>query len=154
MSQSLSQLIIHLIFSTKHRHPFLKQEELRQQLYCYIKSICHRQKCEIISIGGTKDHIHILLNLHKNSTASLLVEEIKKSSSKWIKTRVSNDDEIKNFYWQKGYAILSVSQSNISKVKTYIENQKQHHKKQNFKEELRCFLIKHHLQYNECYLWD
>ncbi len=151
MSQTLVQLWTHIVFSTQNRYPFLKTSALRVRTYDYIASICRAQNCHAVIIGGTEDHIHLLVQLHKNMALSDFVEEIKKSCSKWIKTL--GDHELKKFYWQRGYAAFSVSQSQVERVKQYIQNQEEHHKKKNFQDELRKFLNQHGVNYDERYLW-
>lgn len=154
MSQSLSQLWIHLIFSTKNRHPFLKDPILRQRVHDSISAICREQRCNVQAIGGVEDHVHILLNLHKNVSLALIIEKIKKSSSKWIKTLSEFDENLSQFYWQRGYGAFSVSQSALGAVTAYIKNQQEHHKKFDFKEELRKIFQLYGVVYDEKYLWD
>ena len=155
MPQSFSELWTHVIFSTKNRYPFLEEQTVRDRLYRYIRAICRELQCEIDSIGGIADHIHILVNLHKNMSIATLVEKIKISSSKWIKTmNERNDDFLSKFYWQKGYAAFGISYSNISAVRKYIQNQAVHHRTQGFQDELRQYLSLHSIEYNEKYLWD
>lgn len=102
-------------------------------------------------IGGVEDHAHLLLNLARTISIADLVEAVKTSSSKWIKTK---DDELQNFSWQTGYGVFSVSRSNLDAVHQYILNQKEHHKKKNFKDEFRGMLTKHDLEWDERYVWD
>ncbi len=154
MPQSLSLLWTHVIFSTKKRHPFLTDPLIRQRMHAYLASICQAQQCQAVIIGGTADHVHLLLNLHKNRALSTFIEQLKKSSSKWIKTIASPNDHLQLFYWQKGYGAFSVSQSNVQIVKHYIANQEKHHLKQSFQEELRALLNQHAMTYHEAYLWD
>ncbi|OAI48727.1 hypothetical protein AYO45_04380, partial [Gammaproteobacteria bacterium SCGC AG-212-F23] len=137
MSQSLSELWIHIIFSTKKRYPFFTEPSLRQQIYTYIQTICQKKDCHPTFIGGTEDHVHILTRLHKNISLSKLIEEIKKSTSLWIKGLCGSYNILNYFYWQKGYAAFSVSSSKIEAVKQYINNQAKHHEKLNFQDELR-----------------
>jgi REP element-mobilizing transposase RayT len=153
VSQSLSQIWVHLIFSTKKRKPFLKNPELRKRLH-HFATVCNQQHCQPLIIGGVEDHVHLLINLHKSQSLSAIIEKIKKYSSRWIKTLASEDEYLKQFYWQNGYGAFSVSQSNIEKVKHYIENQKIHHKKVSFQEELRKILSICGVAYDEKYIWD
>jgi len=104
-----------------------------------------------IIIGGMLDHIHLLLLLSKNQSVSKVIEQAKKKTSKWIKTK---DKEFVNFYWQNGYGAFSVSQSQLDTVRDYILNQKEHHKYLNFKDEYRSFLKKYEIPYDERYVWD
>ena len=124
MTQSLSEIFIHIVFSTKNRDPLLKKD-IRYELFSYIAQILKSLNSPSITIGGVEDHIHILCRLSKNFTVSKIVKDIKRNSSKWIKTR-----GILNFYWQNGYSVFSVSSSNLDKTINYILNQEQHHEKQ------------------------
>jgi putative transposase len=103
-------------------------------------------------IGGVEDHVHALFNLSKNYALKKVVEEIKKGSSKWMKT--SQGASNKNFQWQNGYAGFSVSQSNVEQVKKYIEQQEDHHRKMTFQEELRGLFLRHGIEFDERYMWD
>ena len=154
MSQSLSQLWTHIIFSTKKRYPFLKEPAIQQRMHDYLGAICLQQQCKPMIVGGVADHVHLLISLHKNIALSVLVEKIKKSSSKWIKTIATPNDNLSQFYWQSGYGAFSVSQSNVEAVRSYIANQSTHHQKQSFQDELRKFLKQHTIAYNEEYLWE
>ena len=104
-----------------------------------------------IHINGIEDHVHILCIMSKNIALAKLVEEIKRHSSRWIKTI---DSYYREFAWQGGYGGFSVSQSILNKVKRYIENQEDHHKQISFKEEYLLFMKEYKIQYNEKYLWS
>ena len=112
---------IHIVFSTKNRDPQLKKD-IRYELFSYIAQILNSPS---ITIGGVEDHIHILCRLSKNFTVSKIVKDIKRNSSKWLKTK-----GILDFYWQNGYSVFSVSSSNLDKTINYILNQEEHHEKQ------------------------
>lgn len=150
MPQSLSRVYVHITFSTKHRSPII-DSAVENELHAYIGGVCRELKCNALQVGGFTDHIHILALLHKSVTQIKLLEEVKKRSSKWIKIKGIN---YHNFYWQDGYGIFSVRPSEIDVVKKYIENQKQHHAKKNFKDEFRAFLVKYNVEYDERYVWD
>lgn len=150
MSQSLSKVYVHLTFSTKGRYPFI-DHKIQERLWQYLGGICKGLECNPIQIGGYKDHVHILCLLSKKITQMKLVEEVKKQSSKWIKTI---DENYVKFYWQDGYGIFSVNPSQLEIVTQYIKNQEEHHKKQTFKEELLAFLNKYQVTYDERFLWD
>ncbi len=100
-------------------------------------------------IGVMPDHIHALCVLSKNVALSKLVEEIKRHSSKWIKTKAVN---LSKFHWQNGYGAFSVSQSQLDKVRNYILNQKEHHRKRTFQEEVKAFQDKYNVEYDNRYL--
>ena len=150
MPQSLAKIIIHIIFSTKNHAPFLSND-ISGEIFAYIAGILNKFDCYPILVNGVEDHVHILCNLSKNHAVCKIVEEVKKNSSKWIKNK---SDEFKSFEWQNGYGVFSVSQSNLEAVKAYISNQRKHHQKLSFKDELRNFLNKYNIKYNEEYLWD
>lgn len=150
MGQSLVKNYIHIIFSTKHRVPMIL-ESIENELYSYIGGICKSLECYPVKIGGCLDHIHILCLLSKKIPLMKLLEEVKAHSSKWIKTK---DDSLKKFYWQNGYGAFSVNPYENDKVISYIENQKEHHRKKNFQDEYRDFLKKYNVDYDEKYVWD
>ena len=150
MPQSLAVNLIHLVFSTKNRKPLLV-ETVRPELFAYQAGVLEKWNSPALRIGGEADHVHILFRLSKNYPLSKVVEEVKKSSSKWMKTRTSSSAD---FAWQNGYAAFSVSQSRVSDVERYIQQQPDHHRAASFREELRLLLGRHGLEYDERYLWD
>jgi REP element-mobilizing transposase RayT len=150
MAQSLSNILVHIIFSTKNRHPFI-QKDIEERLYQYISAICNNQKCPIHQINGMADHIHILLSLGRMACVSKLVGDIKAYSSRWIKEQ---GKDYEKFAWQNGYCGLSIGQSGFDNAVEYISNQKEHHKVMTFKEEYIQFLKKYHIEFDEKYLWD
>ena len=150
MPQSLAKNVIHLIFSTKDRKPFLS-DDVRQDLHAYMATILKNLECPAVIINSVEDHVHVLFLLHRTVTLSNVVGDLKKSSSKWLKTQSS---QLELFTWQAGFGAFSVSESNIPAVKKYIQVQQEHHRKVSFKEELQLFLEKHGVTYDELYLWD
>ena len=98
MSQSLSDLWTHIIFSTKKRHPFLNDPTIRKRVHDYLERTCQNLNCRVLKIGGVEDHVHILLRLSKSITLSALIERVKNNSSKWIKSLNSQDIMLKKFY--------------------------------------------------------
>jgi len=150
MAQSLTKILVHLVFSTQKRNSWL-DEKISSELYPYISKILENHNCSSLRIGGTENHIHILCVVAKNLSIGKIVEEIKTSSSKWIKTK---DPKYKEFYWQHGYGAFSVSSSHKEIVCNYIANQKQHHKTWSFDDELRSLLQKHDLKFDEKYPLD
>jgi REP element-mobilizing transposase RayT len=150
MPQSLSNILLHIVFSTKNRVDSIS-EEIEAELYAYIASICKSYKCDLIKIGGTSNHIHILCTLARTVSVSTLIEKLKSGSSKWIKTKA---EELELFSWQSGYGVFSIGQSQIPFVEKYIINQKSHHSKISFMDEFREFLHKYQIEYDERYVWD
>ena len=151
MSQSLVKNPIHIIWSTKRRHPFLEDQQIQGEMCVFLKGACDQMDCSAIKIGGTENHIHVLCHLSKNVTGAKLVGEIKRASSVWIKTK---SPSYCGFFWQGGYSYFSVRPTDINVVVKYIANQKEHHRKIGFKDELRGFLDKYGIHYDEDYLWD
>lgn len=150
MPQSLAKNLIHLIYSTKNREPLLSAET-RPSLFAYQAGILRQLECPAIVIGGVTDHVHSLFCLSKNHSLASVIEELKKGSSKWLKTQ---ERELRNFQWQAGYGAFSVSQSNVEEVRGYIEQQEVHHRKRTFQEELIALFRLHEMEFNETYLWD
>jgi REP-associated tyrosine transposase len=150
MPQSLSSVLIHLIFSTKNREPFITPS-IESELHPYMAKIFRRLKSPSLAIDGTLDHVHILFSLSRVLNIAELVEEIKTDSSKWIKTKGS---EFRNFHWQRGYGAFSIGQSQVAAVKRYIARQKIHHQRVTFQDEYRKFLKTYGIEYDERYVWD
>jgi putative transposase len=148
MPQSLARNVVHLVFSTKHREPFIVPD-VRDELFAYLAGTLNAIECPAIRVGGVADHVHLLFVLAKTLPLCKAVEEVKKESSKWAKERVHP-----NFYWQTGYGAFSVSASNEAQVTAYIENQEHHHRVRTFQDEYREFLRKHGVEYDERYVWD
>ncbi len=151
MAQSLSKIIVHIIFSTKDHYPFLDDVNIRREMHSYLAEVYKQYACPAIIINGTSDHVHVLCVLSKTETVSKGIGESKRSSSKWIKNK---GGIMKKFQWQNGYGVFSVSQSGVLEVKKYIDNQEEHHKHISFKEEYLNFLKKYEIEYNERYIWD
>ena len=150
MPQSLANNLIHLVFSTKHREPWLANA-VRPALHAYLSTVFKNLQCPILILNSVEDHIHILFCLHRTVALSSVVENAKTSSSKWLKTQAA---DLTSFAWQGGYGAFSVSESNVAKVKQYIACQAEHHRKISFQDELRAFLVKHKMEFDERYLWD
>ena len=150
MSQSLSKLFVHIIFHTKNPRILIRYED-KPRLYAYIGSVIKDRGSIPISINGIKDHVHILCVMSKNIHLALLTEEIKRHSSRWIKTL---DPYYSNFAWQGGYAGFSVSPSVVNRTKRYIENQEEHHKKRTFEQEYILFLKEYRIEYDKQYLFS
>ena len=148
MSQSFVQFYTHIVFHTKNNRPLIKPET-EFELYAYLGGILRNYKSNPIQIGGTTDHIHILCTLPKTIALADLVEEVKKSSSKWIK---SKGPDYQSFYWQDGYGGFSVSNSGIEDLKSYILNQKEHHEKVSALDEYKILLDAYGIKYEDRYL--
>ena len=150
MGQSLYKNYLHIVFSTKHRQPFITPP-VDTELYNYLGGICKNLECNPIIVGGHLDHIHILCLLSKKIPFVTLIGELKAHSSKWMKTK---DKALENFYWQNGYGAFSVNPHEVDIVKSYISKQNEHHRKNIFQGEYRGFLKKYRIEYDERYVWD
>lgn len=150
MPQSLNSVYIHLVFSTKNRKPLI-DDQISFELFNYLGGICKIAGSNPVQVGGYRDHVHILCRLSKIVTLPKFIEELKKRSSKWIKTK---GEQYSEFYWQEGYCAISVRPDEIEKLTRYIKNQMKHHQKKQFKDELLAFLNKFNVVYDEKYLWD
>jgi len=150
MPQSLVVNYLHITFSTKNRQPVLN-ETIQNELFRYLGGVCNEYESNPVIVGGTNNHVHLLINLSRKVALMILIEKLKSHSSKWIKTK---GDEFKNFYWQRGYGCFSVNPKQLEVVKEYIQNQEQHHLKLTFEEEYRRFLKEYDLDYDERFVFD
>jgi putative transposase len=148
--QSLSSILIHLIFSTKHREP-LVTAQIEPALHAYMAGILRERHCPALTIGGMPDHVHILFALARTASVSDVAENLKKDSSRWIKTRAA---AVGQFHWQSGYGAFSISQSSVEQTRHYIDGQTEHHQVRTFQDEYRAFLRKYGVEYDERYVWD
>ena len=170
MPQSLSKVILHIIFSTKNREPWL-ESDLRPRMHAYLATLCRDLGAELVRVGGVADHVHIVTTLPRTVSQAQLIEEIKKASSKWIKTRrslsrfflaagiwrlfgESESARYRGFFWQRGYGAFSVSSSQFEAVLQYIETQPEHHRTRTFQEEYRELLRRHGIDFDEQDVWD
>ncbi len=150
MTQSLSRVLLHLVFRTKGKAQII-DEPIQPKLWAYLASACKGQGSPALEVGGATDHVHILCGLSRTITISKLLEEIKRTSSKWIKTQGAH---YADFAWQSGYGVFSVAQSQADAVVRYIRNQETHHRKRTFQDEFRDLLRKHTIEFDERYVWD
>ena len=148
MPQSLANILIHVIWSTKERRPLIS-DVVRSGLHGYMAGILKHLESPALIINSEADHAHVLCQLSKNLAACKLLEEVKKNSSKWMK-----EQGVIDFAWQSGYGVFSVSQSNADEVRKYIEGQAEHHRKRDFKDEFREFCRRYNVSLDERYVWD
>lgn len=151
MPQSLANVLLHIIFSTKNRVPYLQKEDLRETTNAYFVGTLANLECPSLIVRTVSDHIHILCQLSRKITIATLLQEIKVDSSSWVKKQAASLSE---FYWQSGYGAFSVSQSNVPAVKNYIATQEEHHREMSFQEEFRKILQRHEIDFDERYVWD
>jgi REP element-mobilizing transposase RayT len=151
MPQSLAKILVHTVFSTKDRRPFLRDAALRQELHQYIGGILKHLDCQPLIVGGVEDHVRLLANLSRTCAAAEMVKEVKRGSSLWAKQR---DAGMRDFAWQNGYGMFSIGSSQIEDVRCYIAGQEQHHCKLSFQDEFRLLLKRYELACDERYVWD
>lgn len=149
MGQSLVKNYLHLTFSTKYREPLL-YPPLCLELYAYLGGVCRELECPALAVGGFTDHVHILSLLSKKIALMTFVQNVKASSSKWIKLK---DPNLEHFAWQDGYGAFSVNPAEVAVVIHYINNQEKHHSRKSFQDEYRAFLKKYNVPYDERYIW-
>ena len=150
MAQTLVSLMVHVVFSTKNRQPLITPE-VEPELYAYLGGTAKNLDSRCLAAGGTENHLHLLVSQSKKVPLCHLMEELKKGSSKWIKTKAST---FRTFGWQDGYGAFTVGESQVEALKLYIARQKERHKKQTFEEEFMLLLKKYHVPYDERYLWS
>ena len=151
MAQSLAQIYVHIVFSTKNRKPFLQHAPSRYRLHKVLAKTCNNLDSSCLEVGGVEDHVHLLCRLSKTGSVSDLIKELKRVSSAWVKAEVSGLDD---FYWQNGYGAFSISPSHVDALRKYIANQEQHHHRESFQDEFRRLLTKYGLEWDERYVWD
>jgi putative transposase len=150
VANTFTSLHYHFVFSTKKREPWIR-DDIEERVWSFLGGIARENKMKAIKIGGMPDHIHLALGLPPTLAVSEAAKLIKGGSSQWIKTEFPG---MRGFGWQDGYAAFSVSKSNLSEVVTYIDKQREHHRKKTFQEEYVAFLERHKVEYDERYLWD
>ena len=151
MPQSLSRILIHLVFSTKNRERILTPA-IQTELHPYLAGTLDNIECPSLQVGGVEDHVHLFFGLSRTrTTIAEVVETVKTSPSKWIKTK---GVAFADFHWQSGYAAFSVSQSDADAVVAYIRNQAQHHQKMTFQDEYRRLLERYQVAFDENHVWD
>ena len=151
MPGTLTNLLYHVVFSTKQRKPLIAPA-IKEELYRYIGGIIRANGGVLMEINGTNDHVHLLLKLKPNVCVSDVLRLIKANSSKWINEKKTAST--RKFAWQDGYSAFTVSQSQLDRLTEYIRNQETHHRKSDFKAELLALLKRHNVEYDEQYLWD
>lgn len=150
MPGTYSQVLLHVVFSTKKRTPWIATE-VAERLYPYIGGIIRAEKCVLYDIGGVADHIHMYLRWRPDGSISDLMRTVKSRSSKWVHDTFP---ALREFAWQEGYSVFSVSKSQEAAVKRYIAGQAQHHKKLHFQSELLRILRSHGFEFDEKYVFD
>ncbi len=150
MPQSLSRILVHLVFSTKGRERFITPS-IQEELHPYLAGILNRTDCPSLQVGGTDDHVHLLFGLARTRSTAEVVETVKTSSSKWMKTKGS---EVGSFHWQAGYGAFSVGPPQADATIAYIRNQAHHHRTATFQDEYRRLMESYGVGYDERYVWN
>jgi len=151
MPQSLAQIYVHIVFSTQDRHPFLHDATILGEAHRVLGGHCNKLECPVLRVGGVADHVHVLCRLGRTISVADLIKELKRESSQWLKTK---SPDLADFYWQRGYGAFSISPSHVEDLRTYIENQEEHHRMETFQEEFRRLLKKYGIEWDERYVWD
>jgi REP element-mobilizing transposase RayT len=151
MAQSLAKILVHAVFSTKERRPFLRDKILRGELYHYLGGILANLECQPVIVDGVEDHVHLLCALSRTCGAAKIVKEVKRGSSLWLKAK---GPDMRDFAWQNGYGIFSIGFSQIESVRDYIAGQEEYHRKISFYDELRLLLQRYEIGFDERYMWD
>ncbi|MBU0455393.1 MAG: IS200/IS605 family transposase [Pseudomonadota bacterium] len=150
MPQSISNILVHLVFSTKNREPNIG-DDIRDKLHAYMNGIIKNQKGILLKAGSVTDHVHLSIIHPRTCSSSDLVKAIKMGSTKWLK---AYSPLYQRFHWQNGYGIFSISPTHLTALETYILNQAKHHRRTSFQEEYRHLMRQYHLQWDERYVWD
>jgi putative transposase len=150
MPQSLAMVYVHVIFSTKNRERVLLND-WRDELFRVMGGTANSLGCQSLIVGGTMDHVHMLFQMGRTITLADAIGKIKSTTSAWVN---QNYASAMPFHWQAGYAVFSVSQSNVAAVREYIRRQPEHHAKMSFQDELRDWLRRYEIEWDERYVWD
>ena len=148
MPQTLSFNLVHIVFSTKNRDSLIN-DGIASALHAYLAGTARKLDCECFRVGGVADHVHLAMRLATTRTAAKVVSEIKTGSSIWMK-----EHGIRQFAWQRGYALFSVGPADVGALLRYIDAQKAHHRKRDFRDEMRAFFERYHVAFDERYVWD
>jgi REP element-mobilizing transposase RayT len=151
MSQSLTRIYLHIVFSTKHRHPYLRDKPFRARAHAYLAGICGNLGSPALLVGGVEDHVHLLCRLSKTLAVAPFLRELKRDSSKWVKAEAP---DLPDFSWQQGYGAFSLSPAHVEPAKQYIAEQEEHHRRQTFQDEFRRLCRKYGVALDERYVWD
>jgi REP element-mobilizing transposase RayT len=151
MAQSLAKILLHLVFSTKERRPFLKDSIRRDETHRYLGGILTHLDCQPLIVGGVEDHVHLLFAHSRTATVAEVIKELKRASTLWLKGKAPS---LAHFAWQNGYGVFSIGRSQLEDVRAYIAGQEEHHRKFSFQNELRRLLERYEIAFDERYVWD
>jgi putative transposase len=151
MPQSLANVLVHVVFSTKERRASLQNADLRDEMHRYLAGVSAHLDCPAVIVGGAIDHVHLLANQSRTIALAEWVKELKRASAIWAKKK---SPQWNLFQWQAGYGAFSVSQSQKDRVQGYIQTQEEHHRQISFQDEFRQMLKRHGVAFDEQYVWD
>jgi REP element-mobilizing transposase RayT len=149
MASTFTTILLHIVFSTKNRANLIAAD-VQPKLHDYLAGIVNNLACRLLAIGGTANHVHMLVSLSKAASVVSLMETVKKESSKWVKTQGPGFGD---FYWQQGYGAFSIGQSAVDSLRRYIARQPEHHRTVSFEDELRTMLRKYNMPFDERYMF-
>jgi len=147
---SYTQLLYHVVYSTKERYPWLA-DPIRSRVHEYLGGAIRGEGGSALCVGGVADHVHILARLRQDKAISAVIGAIKANASGWIHRTFA---ELSKFAWQNGYAAFTVSKSQGERVRHYVQAQEEHHRQRSYQEELIALLKAHEIEYDEKYLWE
>ena len=150
MAQTLTNIILHVVFSTKNRAKDL-DHNLRGRLWPYISKILQNRGGRVYLVNGGLEHVHLLFRQPADRATSDLLRDVKANASRWIHKQFPQK---RHFAWQRGYSAFSVSHSHLDGVYQYVASQEEHHRRQSFEDELLSLLKKNELEFEEKYLWQ
>jgi putative transposase len=150
MPQSLAKVYVQAVFSTKNREP-LMLDSWRDEFFAVIGGAVNHTGCQSMSVGGVADHVHLLFQLARTIAIADAVGRVKSATSAWVNKTHATGGE---FHWQAGYGVFSVGQAQVEDLKRYIRGQADHHRTVSFQDELRAWLARYELEWNEDYVWD
>ena len=148
MATTLTRILVHCVFSTKNRGDLIPLT-CEADMHAYVGGLCRTRDSPALSIGGTANHVHMVISLGKTITIADIMRDVKRESSAWFKTRGATE-----FRWQDGYFAHSVAPHDNDALFQYIANQKEHHRQRDFKDEVRALCRKYGLELNERFAWD
>ncbi|MBX3405358.1 MAG: IS200/IS605 family transposase [Phycisphaeraceae bacterium] len=150
MATTITKILLHITYSTKQREPLIDTSD-EGDLYAYIGGICRNLRSPLLDMGGTADHLNMLVSISKTIALADLMLNIKRDSSAWMNARPGRTHR---FAWQEGYFAFSIGESGVEDLSRYIARQKAHRKKIDFKDEVRSLLTKYKMSWNEEHMWD
>ena len=149
MAQTLTRILVHVVFSTKERRNLITPA-VEPELHAYLGGVCGNRESPALAIGGTENHVHLLVSLSKNIACRDLLMVLKRDSSKWIKTQGA---EFADFHWQDGYGAFSIGESQVGAVTDYIRGQKERHQTTTFEDEFVALAERYGVSFDLRYLW-